>query len=68
MENKYYKILVMFQRGELVTRNRLLRLNGVTAELLDECVEQGLLLEVDKTDIGEIRYIITEKGIAVRDN
>lgn len=68
MENNYYKVLVMFQEGERVTRNRLLKLAGVTVELLDECVEQGLLLEVDKTDIGEIRYIITETGIAVRDN
>lgn len=58
----------MFQIGEKVTRNRLLRLNGVTAEFLDECVDQGLLIEIDKTDIGEIRYMITEKGIAVRDN
>ena len=68
MENNYYKVLVMFQEGERVTRNRLLKLAVVTVELLDECVEQGLLLEVDKTDIGEIRYIITETGIAVRDN
>lgn len=37
---------------------RLLRLTGVTAELF----------EVDKTDIEEIRYIITEKGISVRNN
>lgn len=66
--NRFYKILVMFQIGEKVTRNRLLRLNGVTAEFLDECVDQGLLIEIDKTDIGEIRYMITEKGIAVRDN
>lgn len=66
--NKFYKILIMFKRGELVTRSRLLRLNGVTENLLNECVEQGLLIEVDKTDIGEIRYMITEKGIAVRDN
>lgn len=66
--NRFYRILVMFKRGELITRNRLLRLNGVTEDLLDECVEQGLLIEIDKTDIGEIRYMITEKGIAVRDN
>jgi len=66
--NRFYKILIMFQIGEKVTRNRLLRLNGVTEDLLDECVEQGLLIEVDKTDIGEIRYMITEKGRAVRDN
>lgn len=66
--NKFYRILIMFKRGELVTRGRLLRLNGVTADLLDECVEQGLIIEVDKTDIGEIRYMITEKGIAVREN
>ena len=66
--NKFYKILVMFQIGEKVTRNRLLRLNGVAENLLDECVEQDLLIEVDNTDIGEIRYMITEKGIAVRDN
>lgn len=68
MKNEFYKILIMFNRGEKVTGNRLLRLNGVTVELLDECVEQGFLIEVDKTDIGEIRYMITEKGIAVRDN
>lgn len=66
--NKFYRILVMFKRGDLITRNRLLKLYGVSIELLDECVKQGLLIEVDKTDIGEIRYMITEKGIAVRDN
>jgi len=68
MANKYYKILVMFQSGEKVTRNRLLKLNGVTDELLDECIAQGFLYEVDKTDIGEVRYVITGKGIAMRDN
>lgn len=66
--NKFYKVLVMFKIGEKVTRNRLLRLNGVTSELLDECVELDLLIAVDKTDMNEIRYMITEKGIAVRDN
>lgn len=66
--NEFYKILVMFQRGEKITRSRLLRLNGVTAELLDSCIEQGLLLEFDKTDLGDIRYVITEKGISIRDN
>ena len=66
--NKFYKILVMFQRGEKITRSRLLQLNGVTTELLDSCIEQGLLMEIDKTDFGEIRYIITEKGISIRDN
>ena len=66
--NKFYKVLVMFKIGEKVTRNRLLRLNGVTSELLDECVELDLLIAVDKTDMDEIRYMITEKGIAVRDN
>ena len=66
--NQFYRILVMFKRGELVTRNRLMILNWVTENLLDECVKQDLLIEVDKTDIGEIRYMISEKGIAVRDN
>lgn len=66
--NKFYKILVMFQRGEKITRSRLLRLNGVTTELLDSYIEQGLLMEIDKTDFGEIRYIIAEKGISIRDN
>ena len=66
--NEFYKILVMFQRGEKITRSRLLRLNGVTTELLDSCIEQSLLLEFDKTDLGDIRYVITEKGISIRDN
>ncbi len=66
--NEFYKILVMFQKGELITRNRLLRLPNVSEELLDKCIDQGLLIKVDKTDVGEIRYTITEKGIAVRDN
>lgn len=66
--NKFYRILIMFQKGEKVARHRLLRLNEVTSELLDECVEQGLLIEVDKTEEGETRYIITEKGISVRND
>ena len=65
--NEFYKILVMFQRGEKVTRSRLLRLNGVTEDLLDGCIGKGLLIEFDKTDLGDTRYIITEKGIDVRD-
>ena len=64
---RYYKILIMFQRGEKITQKRLLKLNGVTAGLLDECLKLGLLVEADKTDIGDIRYTITEKGIDVRD-
>ncbi len=64
---RYYKILIMFQRGEKITRIRLLKLNGVTAELLDECLKLGLLVESDETDVGDIRYTITEKGIDVRD-
>lgn len=64
---RYYKILIMFRRGEKITKKRLLKLNGVTAELLDECLKLGLLVEADKTDVGDIRYTITEKGMDVRD-
>lgn len=66
--NKFYRILVMFHRGELITRKRLLMLNGVTEDLLNECINQGLITPFDTTDINEIRYVITEKGISVRDN
>ena len=64
---QYYKILIMFKRGEKITQKRLLKLNGVTTELLDECLKLGLLVETDKTDVGDIRYTITEKGMDVRD-
>lgn len=66
--NQFYKILIMFKRGEKVTKKRLLRLPGVTLELLNECIKQGLVWEIDKTDIEEPRYIITEKGIFLRDH
>lgn len=66
--NVYYKLLVLFQRGEKCARNYLLGRPSITEQLVDEAVKLGYIQEVDKTDIGEIRYMITKAGINKRDN
>jgi DNA-binding MarR family transcriptional regulator len=60
---KYYRVLIiMFQSGEIIKRKRLLGLRDVTENLIDEIEERGLIERTTPSDIGEIRYVITEKG------
>lgn len=65
--NEYYKLLIQFSTGEVVTRSRLLHLNGVTASLVDDAEKQGYIQKTSPNDIGDIRYIITLKGKEKRD-
>lgn len=63
--NKFYKLLIMFQTGERVTRKRLLKI--VSSELIDEAQENGYIALL-KNDDGEIVYMITSKGKEKRDS
>ena len=66
--NEYYKLLVQFQTGEKITYHRLLRLPGVTAELVNNAEKQGYIQRATPTDDGDVRYMITQKGKEKRDN
>ena len=68
MGNKFYKLLVLFQTNEIITRKRLLRISGVTESLIDEAVTLHYLRKFDINDIGDIRYIITDIGQQKRDS
>ena len=68
MENKFYKLLVMFQTNEIITRKRLLRISGITESLINEAITLHYLREFDVNDIGDIRYIITDIGKQKRDS
>lgn len=68
MGNKFYKLLVLFQTNEIITRKRLLRVEGITEDLIDEAVTLRYLIEFDTNDIGDIRYIITDIGKQKRDS
>ncbi len=65
---KYYKLLIMFSREEKVTRKRLLKIQGIDEQLIDDASDLDLIRETDKSDINEERYVITNKGEQVRDN
>ena len=67
MGNKYYKLLVMFQTGEKITRHRLLRLQSVTEQLIDEALDNGYIVITTPTSDNEERYVITELGKQIRD-
>ncbi len=60
--DEFYKLLVMFSFGEPITKNRLLRISGITEELIQKALEKGYIIETSKSDIGEIRYLITTIG------
>lgn len=65
--NEFYKILVMFHPGEKITHARLLKIVGVTEELISRAEKLGYIQKTTPTDDGEIRYIITRNGIEKRD-
>lgn len=64
--NEFYKLLIYFKRGEMITRFFLLRKPGVTEELIDEALRNGYIVESYNYD-KEIRYTITARGIDKRD-
>lgn len=66
--NNYYKLLIYFKRGERITKKYLLGRPGISEELIYEAEKLGYIQEVDKTDLNEPRYRITEIGIQKRDN
>lgn len=57
-----YKLLIMFTFGEPITRKRLLRLKDITEALIQKALDEGCIEETEPSDIGEIRYLITEEG------
>ena len=65
--NKYYKLLIFFHRNELLSRDYLMHRPGISEDLIDEAIELGFIKEIDRTDDGDCRYIITEAGIERRD-
>ena len=65
--NEFYKLLVMFQTGERVTRHRLLRISDISAVLIDKAVELGYIEIFSHTDDGDPIYIITPEGKQKRD-
>lgn len=66
--NEFYKILVMFHSGEKITHTRLLKIAGVTEELINRTEKLGYIQKTIPTDDGEIRYVITRNGIEKRDS
>ena len=65
--NEFYKLLVMFQKNERVTRSRLLRVPNITEDLLSQAESLGYIKECVPTVDGDVRYTITSKGIEKRD-
>jgi hypothetical protein len=65
--NKYYKLLVMFGKDDIITRKRLLASKLITEELIYEAEQNGYIIKVKPSDIGEVRYMITQSGIKKRD-
>lgn len=65
--NEYYKVLVMFQRGEIITHKRLLNIKGITEELIARTEKNGYIRKI-VCDDNEIGYFITKRGIEQRDS
>ncbi len=63
--NKYFKILIQFKEGECLTRYWLVDRFG--EQLVDEVIKNKYIIEVDKSQFDEPRYIITKLGLEVRD-
>lgn len=62
--DKFYKLLIMFHEGEYITQKRLLRISGINEKLIDEAEKLGFIEKTIPSDIDEIRYKITKKGMA----
>ena len=60
--DKFYKLLIIFSFGVPITRKRLLRIQGVTPNLIQEALDNEYIIETSPSDIGEVRYLITNKG------
>ena len=60
--DELYKVLINFTSGKPVTRKRLLRIQDVTAELIQKALDEGCIIETSPSDIGEARYLMTLKG------
>ena len=66
--NEFYKLLVYFNRGEKITRSFLLRKTLITPDLIDMAVQLKYIVETTPSVDGDIRYVITDKGVQKRDN
>ena len=58
--NLFCGMLVQFSHGTKCTRKRLLKI--CSTSLIDEAVDLKYIRELGKNDVGEIVYVITEKG------
>ncbi len=65
--NKYYKLLVFFHRNELISRDYLIHCPEISEDLVDEAEQLGFIKEINRTDDGDCRYMITKAGIEQRD-
>lgn len=64
--DELYRLLVMFDVGKPVTRKRLLRVNGITAALIQKALDESCIIETKVGDDKEIGYLITDIGIKRR--
>ena len=60
--DELYKLLINFSFGVPITRKRLLKIKGITPDLIQKALDDGCIIEISPSDIGEIRYVITIKG------
>ena len=65
MKNMYGLLAQFSAKTPALTRKSLVRM--FSEELVDEALRKGYIVAFDKTDIGEVRYIITDAGREARD-
>ena len=63
---KYHQMLMLFSGNNRVSRFRLCH-GRYTENDVDEAVELGLIMEIQKNDFNEPIYIITDLGKKYRD-
>ena len=61
---EYKKFLWQLEKGKPYAKTYLIRKSSESA--VKKAVEDGVIYEVSKTDVGTPQYVITEKGIKER--
>ena len=65
MKAKFYGMLMQFTQGTTPCRKHLIR--HYSAELIDEAVELGYIVQIRTNETGDPVYAITDKGKELRD-
>lgn len=60
--DELYKLLINFSFEIPITKKRLLRIKGITTDLIQKALDEGYIVETTPSGIDEIRYLITAKG------